>query len=51
MFRQGDAAIPFDISQVKAFPYTVEPLENLSQSKELVIVPHWATKPDDLIHG
>lgn len=36
IFRQGEAAIPFDINQIKAFPYTVEPLENLATSRKLV---------------
>ncbi len=36
IFRHGNAAIPFDINQIKAFPYTLDPRENLVQSRELV---------------
>ncbi|MEM7310676.1 MAG: hypothetical protein AAF682_28645 [Planctomycetota bacterium] len=36
IFRQGDAAIPFDINQIKAFPYVVEPADSLQESKQLI---------------
>lgn len=36
IFRQGDAPIPFDISQIKAFPYTFEPTEHVAESRTLV---------------
>jgi tetratricopeptide (TPR) repeat protein len=36
IFRHGNAAIPFDINQIKAFPYTVDPVENIGESRKLV---------------
>ncbi len=36
IFRQGEALPPFDIAQIKAFPYTVDPLSQLEKSKQLV---------------
>jgi tetratricopeptide (TPR) repeat protein len=36
IFRQLDAPIPFDINQIKAFPYEYEPEENVLKSRELI---------------
>jgi tetratricopeptide (TPR) repeat protein len=36
IFRQDPAPIPFDINQIKAFPYTIQPEESVAKSKELV---------------
>ena len=36
IFRQADAAIPFDINQVKAWPYAVDPVQKLEESKAFV---------------
>ncbi len=36
IFRHADVAIPFDINQVKAFPYTVDPEHHLAESRTLV---------------
>lgn len=36
IFRQDPAPIPFDINQIKAFPYTIQPDENIEESKTLV---------------
>lgn len=36
IFRQGEAAIPFDINKIKAFPYAVDPESQLEKSKSLV---------------
>ncbi|MCB9464567.1 MAG: hypothetical protein H6682_12815 [Candidatus Eisenbacteria bacterium] len=36
IFRHCDAAIPFDINQVKAFPYTVDPDDRLESSRGIV---------------
>lgn len=36
IFRQADAPIPFDINQIKAFPYEYEPEENIKIARELI---------------
>lgn len=36
IFRQADAPIPFDINQIKAFPYEYEPIEKVAESKTLI---------------
>jgi len=36
IFRLGDAPIPFDIAQIKAFPYTIHPTDEIEESKKLV---------------
>jgi tetratricopeptide (TPR) repeat protein len=36
IFRQVDAKIPFDIAQIKAFPYEYEPEEQARESKRVV---------------
>jgi tetratricopeptide (TPR) repeat protein len=36
IFRQLDAKIPFDINQVKAFPYEYEPEEQARESKRVI---------------
>lgn len=36
IFRQIDAAIPFDINNIKAFPYEYEPQENVAKSQQLI---------------
>lgn len=36
VFRQGSAALPFDINTIRAFPYEYEPEEHVALSRELV---------------
>ncbi len=36
IFRQTDAPIPFDINQIKAFPYEYFPEEQAAESRELI---------------
>lgn len=36
IFRQLDAKIPFDINQIKAFPYEFEPEEQARESRKLI---------------
>ncbi len=36
IFRQEDAPIPFDINQIKAFPYIIEPKKHRKKSKKLI---------------
>lgn len=36
IFKQLAAPIPFDINQIKAFPYEYEPQENIAKSRELI---------------
>lgn len=36
VFRQVDAEIPFDIRQIKAFPYEYEPDEKIAESRSLI---------------
>lgn len=36
IFRQVNAPIPFDINQIKAFPYEYEPDENIKIARELI---------------
>jgi tetratricopeptide (TPR) repeat protein len=36
IFRQDPAPIPFDINQIKAFPYTIQPEESIAKSVALV---------------
>lgn len=36
IFRQTDAPIPFDINQIKAFPYEYLPEEQAAESRELI---------------
>lgn len=36
IFRQADAPIPFDINQIKAFPYEYEPVSKMAESKTLI---------------
>ncbi len=37
IFRVNDAPIPFDINQIRAFPYEYEPVENIERSKEIIV--------------
>lgn len=37
IFRQADAPIPFDINQIKAFPYEYEPEDKVKLSRELIM--------------
>lgn len=36
IFRQGDAAIPFDINKIKAFPYHYRPETNAEEARKLI---------------
>jgi len=36
IFRQVDAPIPFDINQIKAFPYEYEPIAKVAESKAFI---------------
>lgn len=36
IFRQGDAAIPFDINHIKAFPYSYRPEKNAAEARALI---------------
>ncbi len=36
VFRQADAPIPFDINQIKAFPYQYHPMEHVEESVALI---------------
>ncbi len=36
IFRQGDAPIPFDINQIKAFPYEYAPEEQAAEARALI---------------
>jgi tetratricopeptide (TPR) repeat protein len=36
IFKQLSAPIPFDINQIKAFPYEYEPQENIAKSQQLI---------------
>lgn len=37
IFRQTDSPIPFDINQIKAFPYEYQPEDKIKKSQELII--------------
>ena len=36
IFRQVDAPIPFDINQIKAFPYEYEPMQAAAKSRQVI---------------
>jgi tetratricopeptide (TPR) repeat protein len=37
IFRQADAAMPFDINQVRAFPYEYQPESSAARSRDLIV--------------